>query len=324
MRLIIYISLLSLLSQSNLFSQDVIFNEVVSNNSIYLDFEGDTPDWLELKNISDQTIDISHWHLSDDDDELEKWSFPAGTNLEPQEILLVFASGKNLPHLFHTNFKIDKDGENLFLSNVDLELIQIFKGLCIPEDKSAIFNPVDFQYYYSDVTTPNEINPDEFDFPCNDLIIPSNPGGFYMNSVNIDLTSEGNYPIYYSLDGTEPDFNSSIFDISQQFISTELSPSDDSFIPTSDNWFVPELPIKKASIIRAQTFYDECPVSQPFGETYFIGNGFPPIDDLLVFSLSTDPNGLFSDDLGIYVPGSTGVNFLGRGDFWERAGHLER
>ena len=57
-------------------AQTVRINEVVSSNSVYIDEDGDTPDWLELHNYGSQNISFNGWFLSDDANDLEKWSFP--------------------------------------------------------------------------------------------------------------------------------------------------------------------------------------------------------------------------------------------------------
>ena len=75
-------------------AQSVRINEVVSSNSIYLDEDGDTPDWIELYNFGTQPINLENWSLSDDVNDLAKWNFPAYT-LPPNEYLLVWASNKN-------------------------------------------------------------------------------------------------------------------------------------------------------------------------------------------------------------------------------------
>lgn len=77
-------------------AQQVQFNEAVSSNSQVLDEDGDSPDWFELLNTSSTDIDLNEWTVSDKIDEPEKWVFPDLT-LEPDEYLLVWASGKDRP-----------------------------------------------------------------------------------------------------------------------------------------------------------------------------------------------------------------------------------
>ena len=63
---------------------NVVINEINYNSSTSFDPE----DWVELYNPSEYTIDLSHWHLKDDDD-THDFEFPAGTLLEPFDFLVV-------------------------------------------------------------------------------------------------------------------------------------------------------------------------------------------------------------------------------------------
>ena len=79
----------------NLNAQSLQINELMSSNSgtIY-DDDGDTPDWIEIRNTGDSTINLAEYYLSDDGGDKMKWQFPE-MNLSPQQYLLVFASGKD-------------------------------------------------------------------------------------------------------------------------------------------------------------------------------------------------------------------------------------
>jgi len=87
------------------------------NNSTLADEDGAYSDWIEIYNPTETGVDLTGWHLTDNDANLTKWTFPART-LNPDEYLVVFASDKNrtdpLEEL-HTNFKLDGDGEYLAL-----------------------------------------------------------------------------------------------------------------------------------------------------------------------------------------------------------------
>lgn len=73
----------------------LLFAEALSNNQSSLhDEEGDTPDWLELLNPSQQSIDLTGWSLTDDPSLPGKWTFENGLIL-PGEFRVVFASGKD-------------------------------------------------------------------------------------------------------------------------------------------------------------------------------------------------------------------------------------
>ena len=74
--------------------ETVIINEVSSSNSTFDDEDGDSPDWIELYNNSDSTVDLTGWSISDDSLLPAKWVFPA-TSLAPNSYLRIWASDKD-------------------------------------------------------------------------------------------------------------------------------------------------------------------------------------------------------------------------------------
>ncbi len=68
--------ILPILLVTTVSAQTIRINEVSSSNSIYYDEDGDTPDWIELYNFGSQTISLNNWTLSDDIQDLGKWTFP--------------------------------------------------------------------------------------------------------------------------------------------------------------------------------------------------------------------------------------------------------
>lgn len=103
-------------------AQEVVISEFLASNfSILTDEDGDNSDWIEISNLSDQTIDLDGWALTDDVDDLQRWVMPK-VILEPAEKLVVFASGKNRANFnqeLHTNFKLNASGEYLALIRPD-------------------------------------------------------------------------------------------------------------------------------------------------------------------------------------------------------------
>ena len=100
----------------------VLISEFLASNVAgKLDRDGDHSDWIELYNSTGATVNLGGWHLTDDVEDLTKWTLPA-TNLGPGKFLLVFASGKNraVPGVEpHTNFQLDSTGEYLALVRPD-------------------------------------------------------------------------------------------------------------------------------------------------------------------------------------------------------------
>ncbi|MEP7195329.1 MAG: lamin tail domain-containing protein [Saprospiraceae bacterium] len=86
--------LIALLSIYTSLNAQIVINELSStNNKIISDEDGDSPDWIELYNKNQQTINIESWSLSDKNYPgqwiLPKIDFPGLSHL------IVFASGKN-------------------------------------------------------------------------------------------------------------------------------------------------------------------------------------------------------------------------------------
>ena len=96
----------------------VIITEFMASNARTLaDENGDYPDWIEIQNVSTNTVNLGGWFLTDSSKNLNKWSFPA-TNLAASQFMVVFASAKDrrVPGApLHTNFKLSSSGGFLAL-----------------------------------------------------------------------------------------------------------------------------------------------------------------------------------------------------------------
>lgn len=96
----------------------VIVTEVMSNNRDFMhDEDGDSSDWIEIRNDGLFPMNLSYFSLSDDSNELTKWQF-AHTSLLPNEYRVVWASGKDRRE--HTNFNITSSGAEITLTGKDV------------------------------------------------------------------------------------------------------------------------------------------------------------------------------------------------------------
>ncbi len=94
----------------------VITEFMAINEDRIVDEDGEYRDWVEIYNYGEAPVDLEGWALTDDEEVLDKWKFPAGRSLAPGEFLVVFASGKwRDGEELHTNFKLSKGGEYLAL-----------------------------------------------------------------------------------------------------------------------------------------------------------------------------------------------------------------
>lgn len=133
------ISITILLINNFGFAQEVLINEFLASNvtinpEMY-DFD-DYVDWIELFNPNDTTITLNNYFLTDNYNNLLKWKIPDDTSIEPEGYFIIWADDFDegpgqvytRPYWpwdtyttlhYHTNFKINKDGEQLCLSRAD-------------------------------------------------------------------------------------------------------------------------------------------------------------------------------------------------------------
>lgn len=166
----------------------------------------------------------------------------------------------------------------------------------------------------------------------------SRSGGFYKNDFELDITHpDPEAIIYYTMDGSEPDAESGIWN--GPVLITDRSGLENgiSMIPTTnvpperpEGWLEPAGLIRKGTVIRAKAVKSGYVSSSIVTQSYFV---FPEGDEfhqLPVFSLVTHPDNLFDYETGIYIPGIDGEsgnmadgNFQNRGIESERQGSLE-
>ncbi|MBU0691088.1 lamin tail domain-containing protein, partial [bacterium] len=110
-------------------AQTIAINEFLAANTVTLpDQDGEFDDWIELFNFGEETLALSGFYLTDNEDDLQQWSLP-DTFLAPGEFMMLWADNDEDQDGLHTNFKISADGEVLILSNGDGILDEIDFGV---------------------------------------------------------------------------------------------------------------------------------------------------------------------------------------------------
>lgn len=103
----------------------VITEFVASNRASLLDSEGDSSDWIEIHNPTAATVNLGGWYLTDNLDNLRKWTLPE-VRLASRRYLVVFASGKDRRDPageLHTSFSLQAAGESVALVRPDGQTI---------------------------------------------------------------------------------------------------------------------------------------------------------------------------------------------------------
>ena len=95
----------------------VVINEFMAHtdfdNPSYPDY--DSNDWIELYNAGGSSVSLNgNWYLSDDIDDLKKWSLPASSLLSGGFVSFDEITGFHSP--ITSGFGLDKAGEQIFLS----------------------------------------------------------------------------------------------------------------------------------------------------------------------------------------------------------------
>ena len=93
----------------------VVINEVLARNESAANHEGTTPDYIELYNSGAASIDLSGLRLTDDLDDPNKYTIPAGTTLAAGAYRVLFANNQDATSGLHIGFGIDGDGDNVYL-----------------------------------------------------------------------------------------------------------------------------------------------------------------------------------------------------------------
>lgn len=92
---------------------ELYINEFMADNeTIIADEEGKFEDWLEIYNAGEDAVYLGNLFLTDNFSNTDKWQMPDYT-LAAQSFVLIWADNDEEQGMFHANFKMDKDGEEI-------------------------------------------------------------------------------------------------------------------------------------------------------------------------------------------------------------------
>ena len=332
--------------------KSLVINEVLADNNGGLsDEDGEYTDWIEIYNYGEEEINLKGYGITTDLEEPFYWTFP-DINISPKSFIIVRASGKDRKdnlNFLHTNFKVNKKGENIYLTHTSGEIID---SLEVPKsDENISFGRKPdgtSNYAILSKATPgssNKVNIVKRVIPEKRLEAPifSHEGGYYSDTINLELyTEDDSLDIYYTLDGSEPTLKSNLYKGSIKIKSREGEKSNLAQIKTSEmysslRWKIGiENEVFKGTVVRAKTYKNGIFSDETVTNTYFIKQEYT----LPIVSLVTDEDNLFGYENGIYVPGQiydiwrrnnkevdlnepVPTNYNQKGKEWEREAHIE-
>lgn len=189
----------------------LVINEAMAYNDSFNLHAGGYYDWVELKNVSDETIMLSDYYVTD------KTSLPAqfqlpGTMLKPGETFVVFCGEPLLETVScHAPFKLSAAGDSFYIYRADGSLSDYISlyGMPVNHSKGRIDGASGFYYFpFPTPAAPNGSYCARYLAKRPESVTPS---GVYNDVDGIDVELSGEGTIYYTLDGNLPDTESYVY-----------------------------------------------------------------------------------------------------------------
>jgi len=282
---------------------NISINEISANGTEYEDENGGKSDWIELYNDNDFPVNVGGLYLSDEASELTKWQIGSATPIPAKGFITIFADGE--PNLggFHADFKIDSDGETISLVQLlgnDLVILDQVDTGVIPFKTSAgrsTEGATDWVLFGTQ--TPNAPN----DRTLSWLSTPefSLNHGAFTNPQSLTLShTESGITIRYTTDNSDPDDQSAVY--------------------------AGPIPVFETMAVRARAYKRGHVPSKIETKSYL----FDASATLPVVMITTDPDNLYDDQIGIYTVGTNGIDVGFCSDNmtanywqdWERPAHI--
>ena len=197
-------------------AQSVVINEFsASNIDGFEDNLGKFPDWVELYNTTNSTVNLTGYYLSDKIDNPTKWQIPAGVVISANDHQLFICDGRDEMSFsgIHTNFKLTQMKQEYIVlsdpSGTPIDFIQMVNPTQQDHARGRILDGAP-TWGVTTQPSPNQSN-QNFRTEYTDAPIFSESAGFYNGPITLDLLVGPDAQIRYTLDGDEPDNNSTIY-----------------------------------------------------------------------------------------------------------------
>jgi hypothetical protein len=286
-------------------------NEVqVSNIDQYIDYSYNYGGWIELYNPSDKRISLTGLYVSDDPDSLMKFQLPNNYGvIAAKGYKTIFfdhnsADGNYGEKAFRqVSFKLENDGGTIFISDDGGNLIsQVTYPAGIARCSYARKNDSGTDWAMTGEPTPGKSNSSST-FASTRLNAPvvDTDSRLFTDAFTVRVDIPDGATLRYTTDGTAPTMTNGETSTNGQFT------------------------VEATTNYRFRLFQDGYLPSQVVTRSYI----YKDYDYYLpVISVTTDPDNLYDDTIGVYVDGTNGISGRNHGASninmdWERPVNFE-
>ena len=269
-------------------AENIVINELMPMNiDMYISPATNFDSWLELYNPTDKAVSLSNGYISDDASNLRKWMMPA-------EIGTIPANGYKVIWFDHTEvnnvqapFRLDAAGDTVFISDESGELIT---SLIYPASVSrcSYARIYDGASTWGFTSTPTfEASNSGSTFATTQVAAPTvdTDAKLFTGSLSIKVTVPTGATLRYTTDGTLPT------------LTNGATSSNGSFT------------VNATTTYRFRSFQNGYLPSDVTARTYIMTS---QEYTLPIISITTDPDFLYDNEIGIAVDGTNGIPGRGK------------
>jgi hypothetical protein len=232
--------------------------------------------WIEIYNPDAESVTLTTYYLSNDASNLYLWKLPTNAKINAKGFYTVFADELNTSN--HTNFKLDPEGDTLYLSTSTGIISQFVYKEQYVNFSYGSFPDGTANYFYFSKPTRNLANDKNVFKDLSSDIIFKTVGGFFNAPVSVQLLSSNSLgKIFYTTNGSEPCDTSLLYSSNLQFTTT--------------------------TVLRARVIEVGKVPGSIVTHTYFINERKIPYP---IVSIVTPVTNFYDNMMGIYIAGLNG------------------